>query len=117
MVGVFIFWWYYVDCFVKSREFLLVDVVVIVEFFSGFIKFKKEDKDLLKSKLGFGGKKKGKGSKRKVVVVDEIDVKRKKIVEEDEIEIKFKVCLFFKYKLVLCLVEEVLGIRFCWIII
>lgn len=88
--GVPIPWWHHVDCFVKSRESLSVDAAVTAESFSGFTKLKKEDKDLLKSKLGSGGKKKGKGSKRKAVAVDETDAKRKKTAEEDEIEIKLK---------------------------
>lgn len=50
---------------------------------------------MLKSKLGSGGRKKGKGGKRKAAAVDETDAKRKKTAEEDEIEKQLKVCLSF----------------------
>ena len=62
------------------------------ESFSGFTILKKEDKDLLKSKLGTVKlKKAGKGNKRKAQAVDETDAKRTKTAEEDECEKKLKV--------------------------
>ena len=64
--GVPIPWWHHVDCFIENRASLEVESTVTAESFSGFTKLKKEDKDLLKSKLGSGGgKKAGKGGKRK----------------------------------------------------
>ena len=69
-----------------------VDSSVTAESFSGFTILKKEDKDLLKSKLGTVKlKKAGKGSKRKAQAVDETDAKRTKTAEEDECEKKLKV--------------------------
>ena len=86
-------WWHHVDCFVESRVSLEVESTVTAEVFSGFTKLKKEDKELLKGKLGSGGvKKAGKGSKRKAEAVDEVDAKRKKTAEENEEEKKLKVC-------------------------
>ena len=93
--GMAIPWWHHVDCFVECRESLSVDSTATAESFTGFTKLKKEDKDLLKSKLGKGAKKKGKGSKRKAAAVDETDAKRKKTAEEDEIEKQLKVCLLW----------------------
>ena len=62
------------------------------ESFSGFTNLKKDDKDLLKSKLGTVKlKKAGKGNKRKAQAVDETDAKRTKTAEEDECEKKLKV--------------------------
>ena len=62
------------------------------ESFSGFTNLKKDDKDLLKSKLGTVKlKKAGKGNKRKAQAVDETDAKRTKTAEEDEYEKKLKV--------------------------
>ena len=91
--GVPIPWWHHVDCFIENRASLEVESTVMAESFSGFTKLKKEDKDLLKSKLGSGGgKKAGKGGKRKAQAVDEVDAKRKKTTEEDEIEKQLKVC-------------------------
>lgn len=84
--------WHHIDCFIENRDFLEVDSSVTAESFTGFTKLKKEDKDLLKSKLGTaGGKKAGKGNKRKAQAVDETDAKRKKTAEEDEVEKKLKV--------------------------
>lgn len=92
--GVPIPWWHHVDCFIENSTSLGVESTVTAESFSGFTKLKKEDKDLLKSKLGSGvGKKAGKGGKRKAQAVDEVDAKRKKTAEEDEIEKQLKVCL------------------------
>ena len=69
-----------------------VDSSVTAELFSGFTILKKEDKDLLKSKLGTVKlKKAGKGNKRKAQAVDETDAKRTKTAEEDECEKKLKV--------------------------
>lgn len=86
--------WHHVDCFVESRESLGVDSTITAESFSGFTKLKKEDKELVKSKLGSGGgKKAGKGNKRKAQAVDEVDAKRKKTAEEDEVEKQLKVCV------------------------
>lgn len=91
--GVPIPWWHHVDCFIENRASLEVESTVTAESFSGFTKLKKEDKDLLKSKLGSGGgKKAGKGGKRKAQAVDEVDAKRKKTTEEDKIEKQLKVC-------------------------
>ena len=91
--GVPIPWWHHVDCFIENRASLEVESTVTAESFSGFTKLKKEDKDLLKSKLGSGGgKKAGKGGKRKAQAVDEVDAKRKKTTEENEIEKQLKVC-------------------------
>ena len=87
--------WHHVDCFIESRESLEVESSVTAESFTGFSKLKKVDKDLLKSKLGSGGGKKGKGSKRKAPAVDETDAKRKKTVGEDETEKQLKVHAFF----------------------
>lgn len=90
--GVPIPWWHHVDCFIENRASLEVESTVTAESFSGFTKLKKEDKDLLKSKLGSaGGKKAGKGSKRKAQAIDEVDAKRKKTTEETEIEKQLKV--------------------------
>lgn len=92
--GVPIPWWHHVTCFVESRDSLEVESTVTAESFSGFTKLKKEDKDVLKSKLGTGtGKKAGKGSKRKSQAVDEIDAKRKKTAEDDGVEKQLKVSL------------------------
>lgn len=94
--GVPIPWWHHVDCFIENRASLGVESTVTAESFSGFTKLKKEDKELLKSKLGSGGgKKAGKGAKRKAQAVDEVDAKRKKTVEEEEIEKQLKVCIFW----------------------
>lgn len=92
--GIPIPWWHHVDCFIENRASLEVEPTVTAESFSGFTKLKKEDKDLLKSKLGSGGgKKAGKGGKRKAQAVDEVDAKRKKTTEEDKIEKQLKVCI------------------------
>ncbi|XP_067018725.1 poly [ADP-ribose] polymerase 1-like [Acropora muricata] len=88
--GMAIPWWHHVDCFVQCRESLSVDSSVTGESFTGFTKLNKEDKALLKRKLGKGAKTKGKGSKRKAVAVDETDAKRKKTAEEDEIQKQLK---------------------------
>ena len=98
--GMAIPWWHHVDCFVQCRESLSVDSSVTGESFTGFTKLNKEDKALLKRKLGKGAKTKGKGSKRKAVAVDETDAKRKKTAEEDEMQKQLKVCL-------LCLINKV----------
>ena len=63
----------------------------MAESFTGFSKLKKDDKDLMKSKLGSGGGKKGKGGKRKAPALDETDAKRMKTAEEDEVEKQLKV--------------------------
>ena len=90
--GVPIPWWHHVDCFIENSASLGVESTVTAESFSGFTKLNKEDKDLLKSKLGSGGGKKAKkGGKRKAQAVDEVDAKRKKTAEEDEIEKQLKV--------------------------
>ena len=93
--GVPIPWWHHVECFIENRESLGVESSVTAESFTGFSNLKKEDKDLLKSKLGSGREKKGKGGKRKAPAVDETDAKRTKTVtaEEDEIQKQLKVCL------------------------
>ena len=94
--GVPIPWWHHVECFIENRESLGVESSVTAESFTGFSNLKKEDKDLLKSKLGSGRGKKGKGGKRKAPAVDETDAKRTKTVtaEEDEIQKQLKVrCL------------------------
>lgn len=89
--GVAIPWWHHIDCFLENRESLEVDYSVTAESFSGFTNLKKEDKDLLKSKLGTVKlKKAGKGNKRKAQAVDETDAKRTKTAEEDECEKKLK---------------------------
>ncbi|KAK2567464.1 Poly [ADP-ribose] polymerase [Acropora cervicornis] len=88
--GMAIPWWHHVDCFVQCRESLSVDSSVTGESFTGFTALKKEDKDLLKRKLGKVAKAKGKGSKRKAVAVDETDSKRKKTAEEDEMQKQLK---------------------------
>ena len=94
--GVPIPWWHHVDCFIENRASLEIESTVTAESFSGFTKLNKEDKDLLKSKLGSGGgKKAGKGSKRKAQAVDEVDAKRKKTTEEDKIEKQLKVCILW----------------------
>ena len=93
--GVPIPWWHHVECFIENRESLGVESSITAESFTGFSKLKKEDKDLLKSKLGSGREKKGKGGKRKAPAVDETDAKRTKTVtaEEDEIQKQLKVRL------------------------
>ena len=93
--GVPIPWWHHVECFIENRESLGVESSITAESFTGFSNLKKEDKDLLKSKLGSGRGKKGKGDKRKAPSVDETDAKRTKTVtaEEDEIQKQLKVCL------------------------
>ena len=84
--------WHHVDCFIISRASLGVESTVTAESFSGFTKLMKEDKDLLKSKLGSGGgNKAGKGGKRKAQAVDEVDAKRKKTAEDDKFEKQLKV--------------------------
>ncbi|KAM7430085.1 Poly [ADP-ribose] polymerase 1 [Porites harrisoni] len=90
--GVPIPWWHHVECFIENRESLGVESSVTAESFTGFSNLKKEDKDLLKSKLGSGREKKGKGGKRKAPAVDETDAKRTKTVtaEEDEIQKQLK---------------------------
>ena len=113
--GVPIPWWHHVDCFIENRASLEVESTVTAESFSGFTKLKKEDKDLLKSKLGSGGgKKAGKGGKRKAQAVDEVDAKRKKTTEEDEIERQLKVCtLWVVMLLIYRLVPSCLKYCFC----
>ena len=90
--GVPIPWWHHIDCFIENKASLEVESTVTAESFSGFTKLKKEDKDLLKSKLGSAGRKKaGKGGKRKAQAMDEVDAKRKKTEEDDEIDKQLKV--------------------------
>ncbi|CAH3168473.1 unnamed protein product, partial [Porites evermanni] len=90
--GVPIPWWHHVECFIENRESLGVESSVTAESFTGFSNLKKEDKDLLKGKLGSGRGRKGKGGKRKAPAVDETDAKRTKTVtaEEDEIQKQLK---------------------------
>ena len=111
--GVPIPWWHHVECFIENRESLGVESSVTAESFTGFSNLKKEDKDLLKSKLGSGRGKKGKGGKRKAPAVDETDAKRTKtvIAEEDEIQkqLKVRLELLVAYMLVALCVAFFLG--------
>lgn len=90
--------WHHVDCFVKERSNLDVDSSVSADCFTGFSLLQKEDKDLLKKKIGVS--KGAKGIKRKVE--EEKKTPKKLKTEDDKAEEKalkvnkhFETCISF----------------------